>query len=264
MKLSPYIIQEIAPMVIGDSHAPYRTGPALVKLFNKYGAMDIYDDHGLPDIGKRNDHRPSRTQYAIARMTELNGKPELREFLTEVSNSFENKVIAIPALNALLQRDNYSVDNSGTEIKILGGTIDKSKPITNEAHFKDIEDRILDALDKAKVSIIVAMGWFTNERLRDKLLAKQAEGVDVKVVLYDDGINRKHGVDLSLLPHKKVRGDRGGIMHHKFCVIDNQVVITGSYNWSDNAEFRNTENITIEKDPDQATKYSIEFRGLNS
>jgi len=108
------------------------------------------------------------------------------------------------------------------------------------------------------------MGWFTNETLRNKLLEKQAQGVDVKVALYDDGINKKHGVDLSGLPHVKVKGERGGIMHHKFCVIDNQVVITGSYNWSNNAEFRNTENITVERDPGQATKYSVEFRNLNS
>ena len=51
-------------------------------------------------------------------------------------------------------------------------------------------------------------------------------------------------------------------MHDKFCVIDNQLVITGSYNWSDNAEFKNDENITIEKDPNQASSFSEEFRRL--
>jgi len=53
-------------------------------------------------------------------------------------------------------------------------------------------------------------------------------------------------------------------MHDKFCVIDNQIVITGSYNWSNNAEFKNDENVTIENDPDQATRYSEEFRRLTS
>ena len=32
-------------------------------------------------------------------------------------------------------------------------------------------------------------------------------------------------------------------MHEKFCVIDNQIVISGSYNWTDNAELRNAEHI---------------------
>lgn len=53
-------------------------------------------------------------------------------------------------------------------------------------------------------------------------------------------------------------------MHNKFCVIDNQVVITGSYNWSDNAEFKNDENVTVEHDPKQATKYSVEYKRLTT
>ena len=42
---------------------------------------------------------------------------------------------------------------------------------------------------------------------------------------------------------KRLRGQHGGIMHDKLCIIDNQVVLTGSYNWSDNAENRNVENV---------------------
>lgn len=182
MNLSPYVIQELAPIVIGDTHPPYRKGSALVRLFNKYGANDVYDDLGLPEIGKKGGQRPSRTEYAKARMQQMNGKPELRDFLTEIFNAFENRDIGTAAVNDLLRRDNYSVSSNGTDIIIGGGIINKTKPIVNEAYFRDIEKRILDALDDAKVSIIVAMGWFTNETLRDKLLEKQAEGVEIKIV----------------------------------------------------------------------------------
>ena len=51
-------------------------------------------------------------------------------------------------------------------------------------------------------------------------------------------------------------------MHDKFCIIDNHTVITGSYNWSDNAEFKNEENITIETDNEQANRFSVKFRDL--
>lgn len=51
-------------------------------------------------------------------------------------------------------------------------------------------------------------------------------------------------------------------MHNKFCVIDNQKVLTGSYNWITNAESKNDENVLITIDNDTATKYSIEFRRL--
>jgi phosphatidylserine/phosphatidylglycerophosphate/cardiolipin synthase-like enzyme len=52
------------------------------------------------------------------------------------------------------------------------------------------------------------------------------------------------------------------LMHNKFCVIDNQKVLTGSYNCSNNAETKNDENVTILNDPDQATKYTLEFKRL--
>lgn len=138
-------------------------------------------------------------------------------------------------------------------------------PVVNEAHFQDIQNRILKALDDAEVSITLVMAWFTNDTLFQKIIEKQTQGIEIKLAIYDDGINKKHGVDISKIPHVKLKkGQRGGLMHNKFCVIDNQVVLTGSYNWSDNAEFKNDENITIEYDPKQASKYSVEYRRLTS
>ena len=61
---------------------------------------------------------------------------------------------------------------------------------------------------------------------------------------------------------KAVRGSRGGIMHNKYCIIDNQVVITGSYNWSKNAEDKNEENAAVMYDYDRASDYSVEFRKM--
>ncbi|NLL27457.1 MAG: phosphatidylserine synthase, partial [Bacteroidales bacterium] len=72
-----------------------------------------------------------------------------------------------------------------------------------------------------------------------------------------------YGVDITKFHnHYFLKGTRGGTMHHKFCVIDNQVVITGSYNWSNNAEFKNDENVTVEYNPEQATSYSLEYKRL--
>lgn len=51
-------------------------------------------------------------------------------------------------------------------------------------------------------------------------------------------------------------------MHNKFCVIDNQKVITGSYNWSVNAENKNDENAAVMYDDERASDYSVEFRNL--
>jgi len=55
----------------------------------------------------------------------------------------------------------------------------------------------------------------------------------------------KHGIDLSPFNSIKMSGERGSIMHHKFCIIDNQIVFTGCFNWTNNAENKNNENIQI-------------------
>lgn len=51
-------------------------------------------------------------------------------------------------------------------------------------------------------------------------------------------------------------------MHHKFCVIDNEVVITGSYNWTASADKRNNENLLVIHDAKIAQEYSAEFNRL--
>jgi tetratricopeptide (TPR) repeat protein len=58
----------------------------------------------------------------------------------------------------------------------------------------------------------------------------------------------------------------GGIPHHKFCIIDNETLITGSYNWSNNAK-NNDENILImvateDDDYNVINEYSIQFQDL--
>lgn len=141
---------------------------------------------------------------------------------------------------------------------VIGGV----KPVKNDVLFDDIANSIINDLEKARVSIHVAMAWFTNQRIADKLVEKFKEGLDVKVVSFDHPVNTRFGVNIDVIPHKVIRGTRGGTMHDKFCIVDNQYVITGSYNWSDNAENKNDENVTIMRDYDSASDYSVEFRRL--
>ena len=144
------------------------------------------------------------------------------------------------------------------------GVLADRKPVRNDAYFNGIADKIIKDLDKARVSIHVCMAWFTNQSIADKLVEKYKQGIDVKVVFYDDHTNSKFGVNIDGIPFKAVRGSRGGLMHNKYCVIDNQIVITGSYNWSENAENKNDENAAVMYDFDRASDYSVEFRKMFS
>jgi hypothetical protein len=57
-------------------------------------------------------------------------------------------------------------------------------------------------------------------------------------------------------------GGGAGIMHNKFAVIDDSVVVTGSYNWSEAAEIRNDENLLVIASPDIAKLYAGRFEFL--
>jgi PLD-like domain len=263
MRISQLAINELVPVVNGDGFSPNRKGSQLVQLFNTFGARDTYDALGLPDIGKPNGQRPSRKEYTTYHLKKLLGSNNLRSLLQKILNELEDKESSVDKVNGILNPDGYHVILRDNQILLQGGIIDRSKPVVNEAHFRNIQNQILEQLDNAKVSICVVMAWFTNETLFAKLVEKMEQGLDVQLLIFDDGVNRKHGVDFSRLnctPLK--RGLRGGLMHDKFCIIDNQIVITGSYNWTNNAEHRNDENIAIEKDPEQATRYSVEFLKL--
>ena len=148
-------------------------------------------------------------------------------------------------------------------IFVCGFSVKKKLDISNKASFEKIQNDILVVLNKAQISINLAIAWFTNIILYKKLLEKKEQGVDVKIVIYKDGINHKYGVDLSVFDTTEIRGTRGGIMHSKFCIIDNQIVIEGSYNWTDSAEYKNDEHINIiEGDNSLATEYSLRFKSL--
>ena len=230
MKISPYAIDEITPYIVGA-----KTGREIVNFFNNYGIRDVYDSQGLPDISKVNGQRPSKTEYIRQRLSDLNDSHQLRQLLTDFVKENEHE---IPDFEKILIPEGYGVEQVNGEYKIQGGMVVRAQPVMNEAHFQDIQNRILMALENAQVSITLVMAWFTNDTLFQKIVEKQKMGIEVKLAIYDDGINKKHGVDIDQVSNIRLkRALRGGLMHNKFCIIDNQVVITGSYNWSDNAEF---------------------------
>ncbi|WP_424035536.1 phospholipase D-like domain-containing protein [Prevotella melaninogenica] len=261
MKLSEYTIQQLVPFITGNDYPPTRSGRELVALFNTFGFRDVYKE-GLP-INPKTGQNLSRKQYVEDRLLKLLGNNNLRLLLEQIINESVDKAKVSNSIHEQIREDGFSVAENNGKYIIQGGVIDRRPPVQNEAHFKDIQNKILTALNNARVSIRVVMAWFTNNVLFEKLVEKSNQGIDVQLLIYDDGVNKKYGVDFSQLTYTLIqRANRGGLMHDKFCVIDNQIVITGSYNWTNNAEFKNDENITIEHDPAQATKYSEEYRRL--
>jgi phosphatidylserine/phosphatidylglycerophosphate/cardiolipin synthase-like enzyme len=51
-------------------------------------------------------------------------------------------------------------------------------------------------------------------------------------------------------------------MHHKFAIIDNRLLLTGSYNWTFAANNKNEENLMVIDDPEIIIRYQNQFEKL--
>lgn len=268
MTIEEYTINELTPYVCGEAGLPtkYLSAPGLVKLFNQYGFRDIYTSPGigLPKINPDSTLNTTRKDYTRDRLSKLNGTNELKCLLEHVINSADAPEDSKNDISSIITHDGYMVEVLEGKYFIIGGMLDVPLPKENNVKFEDIEKQIIVNLENARVSIVVAVAWFTNQTLADKLVQKKQEGLNVEVVIFDDGINNKYNVNLGDIPVCKVRSNRGGIMHNKFCVIDNQIIGVGSYNWSNNAETKNDETFQFSKDPALATQYSVKFNELKS
>ena len=138
-----------------------------------------------------------------------------------------------------------------------------------KAYFSDIRNRIIPCLDNATNKIQVAMAWFTSKELFEALINALNRNVDVELILLDNAINYMYYAPdfnefINAGGKLRIAGPEVGFMHHKFCVIDDSVAITGSYNWTYYAETRNVENIVISDNSDIVMLYSAEFQRLQN
>jgi phosphatidylserine/phosphatidylglycerophosphate/cardiolipin synthase-like enzyme len=127
-----------------------------------------------------------------------------------------------------------------------------------------------EALDSARRELRVAMYTFSSPPLARKVIAAHRRGVDV-LVLLDDRENRTRrwsqakaleegGVPVRYVrPHPRKGDPVEAKFHHKFCVIDGRLVVTGSFNWSNMADTSNHENLLIIQSRDLARTYLRAF-----
>ncbi|MBN1147604.1 MAG: hypothetical protein JXA78_10140 [Anaerolineales bacterium] len=125
--------------------------------------------------------------------------------------------------------------------------------------------RLLDLIDQANQSIYFLAYSFTSDELAEALIERAANGVSVSGVIeasqYESNIGgqfdrlRAAGLDVRLDGNPRN-------MHHKVLIIDEAIVVTGSYNFSKSAETRNDENVLILHRPDIAAIYLSEFKDI--
>ena len=120
---------------------------------------------------------------------------------------------------------------------------------------------IVRAIDASQREVLVQAYCFTHNALAQALLRAQSRGVAVRVMLDEKSSNTNRYV-MGLLTDGNVpmRLDgRHAIAHNKVMVIDEQIVITGSFNFTNSAETRNAENFLILKSDELARTYKTQW-----
>ncbi|MBI5043863.1 MAG: phospholipase D family protein [Nitrospirae bacterium] len=126
------------------------------------------------------------------------------------------------------------------------------------------ENAVVSAIEGAKKSISVAMYSFTNRDIAYALSDAAKKGLDVKVYLNSDQRDEKYS-KAQFLKKKGIAvkfHDHDGLMHNKFAVIDDNIIITGSFNWTASADKRNDENLLLINNKEAAEAYKKKFDRL--
>ena len=139
-------------------------------------------------------------------------------------------------------------------------------------HFKDIKKEIIFNLQKATHNIKIAVAWLSDEDIIRTLSQKSKSGVDIEILISDAKENFKNLRKLRELLKSNCKvfiGITKPFMHNKFSIIDEKIIINGSYNWSYAAR-SSEENIlviklnpNIDADKDFLKKFNLQFQYLS-
>lgn len=148
------------------------------------------------------------------------------------------------------QIEQQTLSVNGTPIKVIFTSEDPA-----------IEQAIVPVVNTATKNIRFLAFSFTDFPLADAMIQRSRNGVDVA------GVFEKVGSDTDSAELKTLhcasipvrRDGNGSFMHNKVIVVDERYVITGSLNFSTNAEESNDENVIIIDNPDIAKLYMQDF-----
>jgi phosphatidylserine/phosphatidylglycerophosphate/cardiolipin synthase-like enzyme len=128
-----------------------------------------------------------------------------------------------------------------------------------------VADQLIDLIGSAQESIYFLAYSFTSDDLADAILERARQGVTVGGVMEAQQVSSNTGGEYQRFTDAglDVRLDGNPRnMHHKVLIIDGRTVVTGSYNFTANAERRNDENVLVVHNPQIAAQFLEEFHRL--
>jgi phosphatidylserine/phosphatidylglycerophosphate/cardiolipin synthase-like enzyme len=122
------------------------------------------------------------------------------------------------------------------------------------------EEHVLRALNGANEEILFMTYSFTSDPIGDLLLEKHRAGVRVEGICDEqqqDAYSECERLGAATWRSKS-------LLHHKVFIIDQHIIVTGSYNPTAGGDRRNRENVLIIDDAELAKAYSMEYTWVHA
>jgi phosphatidylserine/phosphatidylglycerophosphate/cardiolipin synthase-like enzyme len=154
----------------------------------------------------------------------------------------------------------YDLQDIHIKPKIIG--TEEEDYVENDVVFNEIQDTLIQGIRDAKYLIWISVAWFSNEVFYNELLKKKQSGLNIRIIVSDEESNRnlfpklEKEFDCIKIPHFGNWGKN--LMHHKFCIVDMEYVMHGSYNWTKAANY-NGETLETSIDRELVKKFADQF-----
>ena len=171
------------------------------------------------------------------------------------------------------------------QIQLGNNTIKIQFSPTLSTHWNQSSNGLIGkTLKSAAKSVDLALFVFSDQQLANILETDHQNGVQVRALIEPEFAYRPYSEALDMMgvslsnsckyelnnhpwqqPIKTVglpQLSKGDLLHHKFGVVDQKTVITGSHNWSEAANSHNDETLLVIYNPVVAAHYVREFERL--
>ena len=123
---------------------------------------------------------------------------------------------------------------------------------------------IVDAINGAQKTVDIAIFNITQKDISKAIVAAHKRGVQVRVILDSSQAEGKYSSATFLAnAGLSVWTNLDQTIHHKYAIIDNKLLCTGSFNYSVSADLYNAENLLIIQGKPKLTRaFAMNFEGL--
>lgn len=195
---------------------------------------------------------------------------ELEVQATNLQTDLDGNLTVITGLEATINTLQGDLDANVTRVAQLEATVAELQTQVDVeilgVYFSpngECESQVIEWIGRANSSIHILIYSFTLDSVSDALITAHDEGVEVRAVFEKSQITQYSEYQKLKTAGVSVRNDTNSkLMHHKVMIVDEKIVLTGSFNWSTSGQENNNENLIVIKSTYIADIYEDEFQEI--